>query len=543
MNRRKFLKILAGAGAAAASYSMWPAMADCQGWAGSPRLIILYATCSVNKHYLSPYNPSVTYTPHLERFAARAAVFDSCQSECAQSGTAYAAILSGNQADVHGIFRQPARIDDSVFLITEAFAANGYDVYFWGGHPMADYKLNYGHGTKKENAFPYQLLADDPRLDPILRRLSDDKNYRVFILTTFSVTHFPYCPVYPPYPSFPFYNVSRQQYQKFYALGMIQPEFDRLGLSVTEIKFYYDLYVKHCPSLMCHFDKAASALGLSPEKTGKLIRTIEYVYQVNIARLDMLFGEVVEKIEQYGLFNDSLIVFTADHGETMYRDNAFLQFCHGFQLAPEQLCVPLMMSAPGAGIKPVVYDAVVRSVDIAPTITGLCGLRMGPTPAGIDLSQALTSDKSMPVLSAFSHTVLPLIPYTVLDYVENAVGYFLTRRRYSDNCETLKILYPEKIPEMMWVAVRQENLVYKIAKFDLQKPVFKPAVFNLEEDPEERRNLYDSENPRQAKILGDLMEYKQNLVAAYDRKMEGKRNSTDIDREEKLRRLRSLGYI
>ena len=34
----------------------------------SPRLVVLYATCTVNRNYLGPYDPDVDFTPHLDTF-------------------------------------------------------------------------------------------------------------------------------------------------------------------------------------------------------------------------------------------------------------------------------------------------------------------------------------------------------------------------------------------------------------------------------------------------------------------------------------------
>ena len=36
-----------------------------------PRLVILYAPCTVNKNFLSPYQPSLAFTPNLARFSER----------------------------------------------------------------------------------------------------------------------------------------------------------------------------------------------------------------------------------------------------------------------------------------------------------------------------------------------------------------------------------------------------------------------------------------------------------------------------------------
>ena len=63
-----------------------------------PRLVLLYATCSLNKHFLSSYDRSIAYTPHIEEFSKNALVFERHQTETGQSGTAFASIFSGLQA-------------------------------------------------------------------------------------------------------------------------------------------------------------------------------------------------------------------------------------------------------------------------------------------------------------------------------------------------------------------------------------------------------------------------------------------------------------
>src|SRR5262245_58401633 len=75
-----------------------------------PRLLILYATCSLNRDFLSPYNPNVTYTPALQSFAERGQVFTKHQTEEGQSGIAYASLFSGSQAPRHGVYYHPSKL-------------------------------------------------------------------------------------------------------------------------------------------------------------------------------------------------------------------------------------------------------------------------------------------------------------------------------------------------------------------------------------------------------------------------------------------------
>jgi len=82
-----------------------------------PRLVVLYATCTVNKDYLSPYNEEVVFTPNFARFGRGAAVLTSHQTESGVSGTAFASIYAGVQADRHGVFKHPKELDNDLYLM------------------------------------------------------------------------------------------------------------------------------------------------------------------------------------------------------------------------------------------------------------------------------------------------------------------------------------------------------------------------------------------------------------------------------------------
>jgi hypothetical protein len=84
---------------------------------GEPRLVVLYATCTLSRHYLGPYNPDVSFTPALDAFAEEGTVFSRHQTESGQSGVAFASLFSGTQADRHGVYRHPWWLDDESFLI------------------------------------------------------------------------------------------------------------------------------------------------------------------------------------------------------------------------------------------------------------------------------------------------------------------------------------------------------------------------------------------------------------------------------------------
>jgi hypothetical protein len=262
------------------------------------------------------------------------------------------------------------------------------------------------------------------------------------------------------------------------------------------------------------------------EGKNKFVKTIEYTYKVDIARLDRLFGRIMNKIEEQKLLDDSLIVFTADHGETMYREGIFFKYNHGYELAPEVLTVPLIIRGPAVGIKAGHYVPVVRSIDLFPTIAGLCAI---PVPQkyglqGVDLSGALKAQQKPPILPAYSHTCL--IHYLLLPLIHQ--------------WPILSTLYPDRDPEHMWVSVRHGDEVFKWAKYDLNNPVFKPTMFNLKSDAYERNNLFDVSNKQHQKVIEDLKVYKIHLVEACK---EWNKKAGGISEEERINRLKSLGYL
>jgi arylsulfatase A-like enzyme len=466
----------------------------------------------------------VSYTPHVSRFAAGSAIVDNFQLACEQSGPSYASLFSGCQADLHGVFEHPRKLSDNILLISEWFARDGYDVYFWGEHQMANYNLNYGQGVHPDKAFSYKLEAHDTVFKNILNKISSKKNYKAFIMTNFTVTH----GIYPPV------NINhlrempdQRQMENFWSLNCLPDDLKASGLTADELDRYGRLLSEQkFLSIAYEFDELVNRLKLNVEEKTKFIKTIEYTYKVDIARLDRLFGRVINKIEEQNLLDNSLIVFTADHGETMHREGIFFKYNHGYELAPEVLTVPLIIRGPSVGISADHYTPVVRSIDLFPTVAGLCEI---PVPQkyglqGIDLSSFLKGLQRPPLLPAYSHTCL--IHYLLLPLI--------------NQWPILSTLYPDRDPELMWVSVRYGDEVFKWAKYDLNNPVFKPSMFNLKSDAYERNNLFDASNEKHQKVIEDLKAYKMRLVDAckeWDKKAGG------ISEEERINRLQSLGYL
>lgn len=128
-------------------------------------------------------------------------------------------------------------------------------------------------------------------------------------------------------------------------------------------------------------DRYRRALGLAEK--GNL--PPEDRYDTEIAEVDRSIGELLAHIEARGLDADTLIVFTADHGESLGEHS---YWGHGRNLFEPTLHIPLAITWPGR-LPPATVEAPALIVDVAPTIAGLVGLSSPAEFDGYDWTAAL----------------------------------------------------------------------------------------------------------------------------------------------------------
>jgi arylsulfatase A-like enzyme len=111
---------------------------------------------------------------------------------------------------------------------------------------------------------------------------------------------------------------------------------------------------------------------LYPQATDEDYRRL---YHYLLAEVDLAIGRILESLEQNGLADDTIIVFTSDHGDMLGAHGGLIQKWHNAY--DESIRVPLVVAGPGISGPPEAGTTGLigptSHVDLLPTLLGLIG--------------------------------------------------------------------------------------------------------------------------------------------------------------------------
>lgn len=106
-------------------------------------------------------------------------------------------------------------------------------------------------------------------------------------------------------------------------------------------------------------------------------------YYASVAFMDAQVGKVLDALEEAGLNEKTIVIFTSDHGYHLGEHD----FWAKVSLHEESVMVPLIISVPGK--KPAVCNSLAELLDLYPTISSLCGLHIPQRLQGKNISKML----------------------------------------------------------------------------------------------------------------------------------------------------------
>jgi arylsulfatase A-like enzyme len=97
--------------------------------------------------------------------------------------------------------------------------------------------------------------------------------------------------------------------------------------------------------------------------------------------VDQAIGRILESLERNGMADDTIVVFTSDHGDLLGAHGGLIQkWCNAFDEATR---VPLLIAGPGIAIGGEGVTVPTSHVDLIPTLLGLAGIDVEQAAAGV----------------------------------------------------------------------------------------------------------------------------------------------------------------
>ncbi len=160
----------------------------------------------------------------------------------------------------------------------------------------------------------------------------------------------------------------------FLAVGFFRPH-----TPYVAPKPYFDLYPKDRIPLAkvatdARADLPPAALGSYKREQDKLTddlrRECIQAYFASTTFMDAQVGRVLDALDRLGLAENTIVVFTSDHGYHLGEHGLWQKM----SLFEQSARVPLIIAAPGVSVDGGVCESPVGLVDLYPTLTALCGV-------------------------------------------------------------------------------------------------------------------------------------------------------------------------
>jgi len=443
--------------------------------------ILLIVIDSLWAEHLSCYGYPRKTSPNLDNLAKDGILFKKCFSEFPYTYPAFTSIITGRFGINTGIVantwykinQNDIVLDDSIPTMAEILRAADYTT------AAVDNMMNFASHPKwfvrgfqfyiNVKATPYHpeidLFHTTYRRDIVETTdmvTADEVNYRLmnWVKEHSKEKFFLFVHYWDPHGFNP----------KIHGKGPYEPKEFKDKFSGDEgLEYYYtssgERYIKGW-GLASH---------LTPERMERF-----NLYDCTIAYLDDRIGKVFEQLKDLGLYDDTLIIVTADHG-TWEIPLGRKGFPH---LSSARLHVPLIMKLPKQENKGRIVDAFVQPIDILPTILHLLGYASSFTCRDVQFffGEEFSVFEGMDGIS-----LLPLIRGEKTDHRKEVYGTVV----YS-HCSRC-IMTKEWKLITHFVGGRKPFL-----RSDYRLPP--PELYNLTEDPEELHNVAE-DHPEVVKKL------------------------------------------
>ena len=336
-------------------------------------------------------NPCID-TPNLDRLCAQGAAMTCAYAQNPVCTPSRASFLSGRYPSaVNANILGGANLPEHCTLITKALADAGYHcgnigklhiTAAWGGHEArcsdgyAEFIYSLGSGHDLENGCSaykdwldrqgvdwHTLFTNDGKRDYYWYREDAPVDLRQTAWCAREAVSFirrnqgkPWMLTVNCFDPHPPYDAPRAYVEKYLDRGLPDPIFTA-----------YDLHLGEALKTVRHQTPF-------PKAPDDEVRRQRASYYGMCEIVDRHMGWIIDALDEMGLRENTLIIYTSDHGEMLGDHGLILKGCRFYDGAVR---VPLIFSWPGRLKEAFVSDELTELTDIAPTIAEACGVPFG----------------------------------------------------------------------------------------------------------------------------------------------------------------------
>lgn len=468
--------------------------------------VLVYVMDALRSDFLSCYGHGHETTPNVDAFAEDAVRFTNAYSTATWTKAAAASLLTSRHPRSLNMLHQMDVMPQVPYFLPRLLSEAGFDTHAVSANNFVAEEFGFGgfdefsllqqdseiqekrRRAKEQVRENEREIMDRLGIDEIVTPLSEDVNERVFeildganesgrdsetgiddqfVLAWSIDTHGPY---------------------------FVRGEESAFGNDPDEMIFEDDV---------------------SPANVNRVVS----LYRDMIRYNDRQFGRLLEHLRSEGLYEDTLIVLAADHGESFADHSWYLDrpiVGHNGLVYEEVVRVPLLVKYPGNEHAGRTVDDLVQLIDVYPTITDVCGVETPAATQGVSLSPPVTDRIADRTLFFESH---PL---------EKRIYSGAVRRGDHKLLKTRQDWYWSK----RWRRMAERLL----CKFDVPSR----QLFDLAADPDERDDL-SAERPELVDELEAEFERRRERLDAAAENVTDQRLDELSDDAEK--HLRAMGYL
>lgn len=426
--------------------------------AQGPNVILLIIDTQRADH-LSLYGYHRNTSPNIDRFAQDSVVFDDAVSPSSWTIPSHASIFTGRYIGEHMANTQTQFLNPDELTIAEILKDNGY--YTAGFVANAYLKARYGYHQgfmtyeDRVDFFEFNVKYDSYNLMEYMKVFIPSV-HKGFMRLAHSDNEMNVEEMHAKILPW----IDKNHDKTFFLFINYMDVHDPYNLGMDYLHLYSNASRTRAEDVANNFNLDQ---GRNNPVTVEEVELLKALYDSEIRYFDHHIQELFDKLEAYGLMENTILIITGDHGEEFYEHNGWL---HGQTLYEEVIHVPLIIHYPGEQGKRV--QTRVNNINLFSTILEFTGI---PEPNEVD-STSLTQ----------------LI-------IEEGTY----ERNYTYNSLVGRPSLGE--PEFQQALTRNG---WKLIRVTPDHDVVPDALLNLNKDPEEEHNLYQ-ERPEKRTNLSKSM--------------------------------------